>query len=429
MPPKFERPRFGLWITAKRIQDDPLVRNSFFLMATTALTAVLGFLFWLVVARLYPVNEVGRATSLLSTVALLSYFSLFGLDTSLVRHLPRAARRSEHTSSVLITVVGTGLLAALIFLGIVPFVAPELTFVGSSWRHATTFVTLAMFAALNLLTDAVFIALRAAKYNLLINGVLMGFTKIALPFLFVSAGAIGIFAASGIASGVAAVVSVVAIHHKLKIRLRWRFSPEVLRETFRYSLGNYISSCLNLVPLLVIPILVLNRLGPETAAAYFIAFQIATVINSVSYAVGEALFAEGSHQQEDLRALMRRSTAIMGAVITPAVGATVLLASPVLEVFGSAYQSMAHGTLVVLAVSSFAVAFNTWTSFLLKITRRLVVMIVSEVVFAGGTTLLAVLAAPHGPAWVAAAWGCGNVLCGTLAAVALATRAQDRNWG
>jgi O-antigen/teichoic acid export membrane protein len=418
-----------LRLTAKRIQDDPLVRNSFFLMATTALTAALGFLFWLVVARLYPVNEVGRATSLLSTVALLSYFSLFGLETSMVRHLPTTTRRSEHTSSALITVAGTGLLAALIFLVIVPFAAPELAFVGSSWGNATTFVALAMFAALNLLTDAVFIALRAAKYNLLINGVLMGLAKIALPFLFVSAGAIGIFAASGLASGIAAVVSVVAIRSRLEIQLRWRFTLEVLQETFRFSLSNYISSCLNLVPLLVIPILVLNQLGPEAAAAYFIAFQIATVINAVSYAVGESLFAEGSHQQQDLRALMRRSAAIIGAVITPAIGVVVLLARPVLGVFGSVYQSTAHGTLVALAVSSVAVAFYTWTSFLLKITGRLTVMIILEVVFAGGTTILAMLAAPHGPAWVAAAWGGGNLLCGTLAAVTLATNIKGRTLG
>jgi O-antigen/teichoic acid export membrane protein len=420
------RPKNDLRAAAKQIQRDPLVRNSFFLMTTTGLTAALGFLFWLIVARLYPVSEVGRATSLLSVVALLSYFSMFGLDSSLVRRLPTTARRSEHVSSALVTVTGTGLLAALIFVGIVPFSTPALAFIGSSWGHVGTFVGLAIFAALNLLTDSVFIALRAAKYNLLINGVLMGLAKIALPWMFVPAGAIGIFAASGIASGIAASASVVAIHWKLKIRIRCRFSFGILRETLRYSLGNYVSSCLNLVPLLVIPIVVLGRLGPEIAAAYFIAFQIATVINSVSYAVGEALFAEGSHEQEDLWVLMRRSAAIMGAVIAPAVLVTVLLAGPVLLIFGPVYKSTAHSTLIVLAVSSFAVAFNTWTSFLLKITHRLAVMIASEMVFAGATTVLAVLAAPHGPAWVAAAWGCGNLLCGAVAAIALAAGTKSR---
>jgi O-antigen/teichoic acid export membrane protein len=413
-------------VAAKQIQGDPLVRNSFFLMATTGLTATLGFLFWLIVARLYPVSEVGRATSLLSAVALLSYFSMFGLDSSLVRQLPTTVRRSEHVSSALITVTGTGLLAALLFVGIVPFSTPELTFIAASWGHVGTFVGLAIFAALNLLTDSVFIALRAAKYNLLINGVLMGLAKITLPLLFVPAGAIGIFAASGIASGIAAAASIVAIRCKLKIHIRCGFTFGILRETLRYSLGNYISSCLNLVPLLAIPIVVLGRLGPEIAAAYFIAFQIATVINSVSYAVGEALFAEGSHEQEDLWVLMRRSAAIMGAVIAPAVLVTVLLAGPVLLIFGPVYQSSAHSTLIVLAVSSFAVAFNTWTSFLLKITRRLAVMITSEIVFAGATTVLAVLAAPHGPAWVATAWGCGNLLCGAVATLALATGTKSR---
>jgi O-antigen/teichoic acid export membrane protein len=199
-----------------------------------------------------------------------------------------------------------------------------------------------------------------------------------------------------------------------------------LRATLRYSLGNYISSCLNLVPLLVIPIVVLDRTGPAAAAAYFIAFQVATVINAISYAVGESLFAEGSHAQESLQALMRRSARILAAVLTPAVGAVVLLAGPVLMVFGDTYAATASSTLIVLAVSAFAVAFNTWAGFLLKITGQLPAMIASEVAFGVTTTVIAVIAAPHGPMWVAVAWGVGNLAGGLVAVVALML--HKSNW-
>lgn len=416
----------GIWTFCRRIRLDPLVRNSFFLMATTGLTAALGFVFWLIVARLYPVEEVGPATSLLSALALLSYFSLMGMGSSLIRRLPTSRRRSEHVSSALITVGVCAALMALIFTVVIQFAAPGLAFVTRSWFPLGIFVVLAVFPAMNLLINAVFVALRSAKYNLLINGVLMSVAKLVLPFLFVWAGAIGIFAASGLASCVAVVTGLLVIRNRLGIKLRWPVSFTILRESFRYSASNYIVGCLNLVPLLVIPIVVLGELGPEAAAAYFIAFQIATVINSVSFAVGESSFAEGSHREEALRSLMTRSAVVMAVVIAPAVLVVVLLAGPVLSLFGEVYAATAQSTLVVLAISSFAVAFHTWTAFLLKITDRLVILIGSEVVFAVATTICTFLAVPHGSVYVAAAWGAGNLLAGLVAGAALAVRRKGR---
>jgi O-antigen/teichoic acid export membrane protein len=416
----------GVRTFCTRLRVDPLVRNSFFLMATTGLTATLGFVFWLVVARLYPVQEVGPATSLLAALALLPYVSLMGMGSSLIRRLPTSERRSEHVSTTLITVSFSAAFVALIFMGVIRFASPELAFVTSSWVNVGLFVFLAMFTALNLLMSSVFVALRSAKYNLLINGVLMSATKIALPFLFVWAGAIGIFAASGLASGVAVVAGFLVIRNRLGLTLRWTISFAILRENFLYSVSNYIVGCLNLAPLLVIPILVLGELGPETAAAYFMAFQIAMVINSVSFAVGESSFAEGAHQEEAIRSLMARSAMVMAAVITPAVFVVVLLAGPALSLFGEAYAATAQSTLVVLAISSFAVAFHTWTAFLLKITDRLLVLIGSEVVFAVATTIFTVLAVSHGSVYVAAAWGTGNLLAGLVAGAALVTRRNGR---
>lgn len=409
-----------------QVRADSLVRNSFFLMATTALGAASGFVFWLLVARLYPVEQVGQATSLLSAVTLLSYFSLLGMSSSLVRHLPTTRHRAEHVGTALTTVVLTGVLVAAGFLLLLPWIAPKLSFVRASPVQIGVFVVLATGAALNLLTDSVFVALRAAKYNLLINGVLMSAVKLVFPVLLVATGAIGIFVASGVASTVAAVVSVIAIRRRLHLRLRPGISAAVLRETVGYSLGSYVSSCLNLVPLLVIPLLLLEKLGAVAAATYFVAFQIANLINAGAFAVGEALFAEGSHEDGRFGHLTRRSAVVTLAVVTPAVAVVVLLAQPVLAVFGSRYAVDGRDTLIVLALSAFPVAFNTWTSFLLKITRQLVALTVSNVVYAAGTVLLVVVGVAHGPVWVAAAWGGGNLLSGVAAAIALVARRRAR---
>lgn len=413
------------WADLVRIREDPLVRNSFFLMATTGLTALLGFVFWLIVARLYPVDEVGQATSLLSALALLSYFSLVGMGSSLVRRLPTLRRRSVHVSSALGTVAVTSVLIAAVYAVVASNSSSSLEFL-RGWSNVGIFAVLAMFAAINLLSNSVFVALRSAKYNLLINGVLMGTAKLVLPFLFVWAGPMGIYVASGLASGLAGAASLLVIHRRMGIRLRFTVSLGMIRETFAYSASTYLSGSLNLAPLLIIPIVLLDRLGPQTAAAYFIAFQIATVINSVSFAVGESLFAEGSHREESLRALMIRSATIMVVVTTPVVGAIVLLAGPVLSVFGDAYVESGRVPLVVLAVSAFPVAFHTWISFLLKISDRLWGMIVSEAVFAIVTTAAVVLVAPLGSGWVASAWGAGNAVAGAVALAAFAVGHRRR---
>ncbi|WP_409464758.1 lipopolysaccharide biosynthesis protein [Amycolatopsis sp. GA6-003] len=407
---------------AARLKSDPLVRNSFFLMATTALGAGSGFVFWIVVARLYPPAEVGLASSLLSAVTLLSYFSGLGLSSSLVRYLPTASSRAAHVSSALTAVAVTGTVLGAGFALVAPFVSPELAFLSGSFPQVVLFALLAMAVAQNLLTDSVFVASRAAKYNLLLNGVLMSAVKIALPIVFVGAGAIGVFLSSTVASAVAAVASVLVIRRRLRIPVRPRVHPATLRSTLAYSLGNYASSCLNLVPLLVIPLLVLRSLGPEASAAYFVAFQIANFVNAVPFAVGEALFAEGSHEQEDLKRLAKRSALLILAIVLPAVGVAVVLAKPVLALFGASYAAEARNCLVVLAVSALAVAFTTWSGFLLKVTRQLPALNLSNVVYAAVTVGLAALGAQRGLVWIAAAWGAGNLASGLVAVAALALR-------
>jgi O-antigen/teichoic acid export membrane protein len=406
------------------VKADPLVRNSFYLMSTTALAAASGFVFWIIVARLYPVTEVGRATSLLSVVVLLSYFSQFGLSTSLVRYLPTAEDRGEHVSTAVSTVAVTGVVIAAGFAFVIPITNPELSFVASGIGRVAVFAMLAMFAAQNLLINSVFVAMRDAKYNLLLNGVLVSVVKLILPALLVSAGAMGIFMSNTIASAVATAASIYVIHRYLHIKVRPKISWSVLRATMRYSLGSYLSSCLNLAPLLVLPLLVLHELGPVAAAAYFVAFQIANLINAVSFAVGEALFAEGSHEQESLRRLAKRSAVLTLAITAPIVGITVLLAHPILLFFGKTYAADAQGTLVVLAISAFAVAFNTWSSFLLKVTRQLSAMNISNLVYAVAI-IGPVLLASHGLVWIAWAWGFGNFVSGAVAVGALVLRRKE----
>jgi hypothetical protein len=58
------------------VRSDPLLQNSFFIMLTTATMALLGFLFWVLNARLFDPPQIGVATTLISATSLNSYQSL-----------------------------------------------------------------------------------------------------------------------------------------------------------------------------------------------------------------------------------------------------------------------------------------------------------------------------------------------------------------
>ncbi|GIE86485.1 lipopolysaccharide biosynthesis protein [Actinoplanes regularis] len=406
---------------------DPLVRNSLFLILTTGLGAGSGFFFWLIVARLYPTAEVGQASSLLSSVALLSYFSLFGFSSALVRYLPTSRNRAEDTSTAISSVFLCGILVSLSFALIGPMFADELGFVRSSWTHVLLFVLLATGAAVNLLTDSIFVACRATNSNLLINGVFMSIAKLALPALAVPFGAFGIFAASGIASAVAAVASIVVIRRSLRIRIRPQISWAAIQGMLKYSLSNYLSGSLNLIPQIALPIIILHQLGAVVAAVYFVAFQISNLVSSASYAIGESLFAEGSHESGSLRVLALRSGKLMLAIVGAGVVVVTLLAKPILQLFGAEYAETGTTTLILFTVSSLAVAFNTWANFLLKVRRQLRAMVYANVVFVVVILGVALYKVPDGLNWAAAAWGIGNLLSGLVAGAALLPRGRRGN--
>src|SRR2546421_1625985 len=196
------RTRWGrarLWLVYLR--SDALLRNSFFILLTTATMGGVGFLFWLVNARLFTSSQIGVATTLISATALICYLSLLGFDATFIRFLPRSSNRDAEINTGLILVLGAALVVSTAYVLAAPIFVPALRFVRASPLYAIGFVVLTAFAAVNLVTDSVFIAYRGATYNFIVDGLLQGAAKLALPALLTGLGAYGIFAASGGAAG------------------------------------------------------------------------------------------------------------------------------------------------------------------------------------------------------------------------------------
>lgn len=420
--PAARRTRRGLrnWLTA-----DHLVRNSLYLILSSGLQAALGFAFWIITARLFSLSDVGRASALISAAILMAYLALLGLNSTFVRYLPTAPDRDALLTVGLLLVAVCGAGVGLLYVAFIPVLAPPLAFVSASAALTAGFVLLTSAGAVNLLTDSVFIAARRSGCNALVDGGIGGVSRLVFAVVLAGTGSYGLFSASASGYAVASLASVVLMATVLRYRPSFREPVRVIKPLLRFSAASYLANNLNLLPTLVLPLIVLDRLGPSSAAYYFVAFQVSTLLYSAAFAVEQAFLAEGGYVAGKLSApLLRRSLRVLMALCLPACALLMLAAPRLLLAFGAAYRQ--HGTLplIVLAAAAPPLAINNWLQAVLRLLGRLRALMISAAVQAIAICGLAWILAPHGAAAVAAAWPAG-CLIGT-AASALPCRAALR---
>lgn len=418
------------------LRQDLLVRNSFFITLSNASMGALGFLFWILAAHLFPPAEVGLATTLVSAAIVVGYTSLLGFNTTFVRYLPTSDNRDEEINTGLILVFLGALVVGGLYFWIAPLLVPQLGFLRRSPAEAVAIVVFIAFGSVNLVTDSVFIAYRAAHYNVLVDGVIQGVIRLGLPALLVGLGAFGLFSAFGLAAVAAVVASLVLMRLRFSYRPRLRVSVAVIRKVLRFGAANYLANLLTMVPVIVLPLLIVRARGASAAGYFYLAMAVANLLFTASLAVGQSLLAEGSQRGAALRDLALRSGRLQACTVIPA-GFLLLLGSRwILNVFGPGYASHATATLAVLALSTPAVTLNYWTSALLRIRHQLGALIWSNVVLAVVVCGLAAAWAHAGTGPVAAAWLIGNLASGLYGGAALLLRrgggadrpGQDPGW-
>jgi len=378
--------------------------------------AAIGFVFWLLNSRLFTAGQIGMATTLISGASIISIFSLFGFNTRFIRFLPASRQRDAEINTGLLIVFATALIAATLYVLLVPLMVPRMAFVRGSFGFAAGFIVLTAFWAVNVVTDSVFIAFRKAQYNVLVDGIIQGAVKLGVPALVVGLGAYGMFLASGLAAAAAVVASIVFMMRTVGYRPKLSLSLAVLRRTWEYSAANYAANLLSLCPILIIPLIILDVRGPRQAGFYFIAFQVASLLFSVGYAVSASFFAESSYEGSHLPSLLRRSARVLALVCVPCSVFVAATGHWLLLVFGHAYSANGAWTLAILALSAPSVALYSTAMTVLRITRQLGAVVVASAVYAVAILGLALVGASHGLQWVALAWLLGNTAAGLLAA-------------
>ena len=408
--------RPGITARFRAAQQDPLIRNSMLMLATTLIMAAVGSIFWVLAARLAPRSDVGLASSLVATTEALAIFAQLGLNVSLLRTMPRSSRPASDVV-VACGIVGlAGGVLALAYGSLLPHLAPDLAHVIRWPLLVPVFAVLVAGTAVNQLTDGIFLSINRVVSNLIVNGVLLSVVRLAAPFVLVGAGVFGSFGVFGAVGGsavIAALLSLWAILRHLPDRPTLRPSPQ-FSASGRFAGAGYLSNVLYITPQLVFPVLIINAQGPAASAVFFISFQVVTLLNHVVYTVSASMYAEVSRDPQRADAIVRKAGRTIAALAGLGIVVLVAAAPLLLAVFGSGYSSQGTAVLRVLALGTVGVAFNYWSSIRLRIAHHLRAMIGVQLVTTILMVGLAVLAAPHGVEAVAGAWGVGQFVGGVL---------------
>jgi O-antigen/teichoic acid export membrane protein/uncharacterized membrane protein YhaH (DUF805 family) len=350
--------QLGLYARYQDLRDhltSPLYRNAYALMINTAVTGLLGVLYWLIAAREYPAVEVGRATAAYSAMNLVSGFTAYNLVGAITRFIPQTGRRTR--SWVLRTYLFSSLASIVVtipFLLTVSHWGPtysELTGLIPGLAFLLSVVTWSIFT----LQDGVMTGLRNAIWVPLENG-LFGIIKIVLLVAFaVAIPTVGIFASWMLPVFVSLPLVNGLIFFKLipkHEQLTGHRTPPTTRQIGKFLAGDYIGAMCLLGINNLVPILVSIRIGPDKSAYFYIAWSIGLVLDLLAVNMAMSLTVEGAYDAATLAANCRSALRRLAIILVPIVVLVALLAPFGLKLYGAKYASYGAPVLELMALAT-----------------------------------------------------------------------------
>jgi O-antigen/teichoic acid export membrane protein len=340
--------------------NDSLLRNSSFLILNSVIVSALGFAFWTAAARFFPASAVGTTTTVISAVTYASMVGTLGLPNTVIRFLARDSDPVRLLTATGAVAAGAGALVGLIWYCIPGHLGIPLSSVGSGWITAPVVIVVVALGSLGAVAQSAIIALRKSKWVVVENGIASVVKLAALPLAigFASAGLFGLFLASVAVSTVASIVIIVRVVDAP--RDHWMRPVELgaLHHTRSFAAGNHVAALASQLPGTVLRIVVLAQLGAQDAAYLAMPLMIVALLKIIPSTAAQSLFAEAAADEASLGRLARRTLRGIYAVLLPAIVGLVVLAGPILSIFGPDYAAAGTRCLQLLALSGLFAGFN-----------------------------------------------------------------------
>ena len=362
----------GLWTAANRA----ILINAGSLIATTAVTAGLGFVYWLVAARGFSPGAVGLASASISAMTLLAYGGMLGLGTMLMGELPRQRGRESSLISTAVLLSGlAGGVLGLLFAVLAPIVSTDFRPIQATPE------AIAVFAVGVALTSATLVA-DQALIGLLFGGLQLGRNAV---FAVVKLGALVLVSLwlkqrtgmtiyeTWIVGNLLSLAMLVALGSArgwfhLGARPQW----SALRGLRRSALGHHGLNLALQFPVLALPIVVTTTLTAAFNAYFYVAWMVALSFVWVApAALCLVLYTVSSKTPALLGRAIRFTLAlsllvgVLANILLPVIG------DPILHLFGGTYASHAGPALRILVLAVFPLIIKDHFVSLCRIDRRL----------------------------------------------------------
>lgn len=328
-----------------------------------------GFFFWALCARLYSAEKIGLATALISLTSFITAFSLFGLNTSVIRFLPSSKNKNDLINTVFILISIITIIISIIVLISLPLISPKLIFLHDYPLFEVFFILFMIVSSLNSITDSMFIANRKSEYILIVDTIMSG-VKLITPFFLVSLGTYGIFYGYATSINIAFILSIFFIVSQFNYSFTPKINKELVIELWRFSFGNYLANVIGMISTTITPILIINILGSATAAYYYMPSMIIVFVQTISRSMSYSMIAEGAHTEQKLKPLFIRS--LIGTYfITIPLAAIIAIAGPtILSIFGKSYSNEGLSFLQLTLISLIISIPNTFSYTVLTIKKK-----------------------------------------------------------
>lgn len=394
-------------IIARRFFSESLFKNSAFLIINLGVGAVCGFGSLALLTHVFTVGDVGLSATAAAACSLVISITQFGVTWTLPRYLPTAKDRTALINTLLTAVVMAAALGSVIFLAL-PY-AKKLWVLGGV-AFDIVFVIAACLTAAQTVLSVILVADRSSD-KLAVLGLIPNLGRVAAPPAFSFLGGLGAFIARMI-TGLFGVIPIGVLLARRGHRFRVSLDREVVRDVVKFSVGMYIATLVGGVPQLVLPLIVLSRVGAQQTAYWSISISVGALLFSLPSVITQALLPEVSLRRSERRALLARSARVSTALIVPMLLVAFFCAPIGLAVFGRAYVSGALVPLRWLIIAGFITMLNYASGAILFIAKKSAMMTIvngiNAVVVLGLVAFWATNVAD-----VAIAWTIGDI-CNTV---------------
>jgi len=217
-----------------------------------------------------------------------------------------------------------------------------------------TFIIFSIFFSIFPILSIVFLAKRTTKYIVYIN-ILSGICKIGLLFaiLLISQSVYGLFFIAGFSVFIGLIIGIYIFLPRIQpsFRLYPTIHFKLLKDIRNYSAVNYISRLLLQMTPLIYPLMIVNILGSEMNAYFFISWTFISLAQIIPSSLFNSLLAEGAHENTLNIINIKKAFFLMLALLLPVTILIIVLPNFFLSFFGQIYSDQGSTLLQILILS------------------------------------------------------------------------------